>query len=127
MNSSLVNSLLTGPINSPNGNFYNKVNLEYLALPCQENPNKLNNYEVIFKVFVEDGLIKSARVEVFAEPLFTAACLWCIAAIRGKTLFEAKTRLNMLDISKDFGFIPQYYYTVVFPKILTAASVALDI
>lgn len=126
MSKSIVYELLTRQINSPAGPFYNKVCSEVITIPCIENSNKNNVCNLTFRFHLEEGYIRSARVEVFADPFFTAGCLWCVWSVKGKTVLEAHNSLGILDISKDFGFVPKYYYELVFPKVIALALKTLN-
>lgn len=48
---------------------YNGAAFSVIKVPCLTNPNKISINKVRFQVFMKDGVVLSARRELFADPL----------------------------------------------------------
>lgn len=92
-----VIEFLMNPVNFPKGNHYNGIGHHRSELPCRTNPDKKTINEARFLIYVENGVIKQARHEVFGDPVVHAACSWCVKCLVGKNVSEAR---GLIDTEK---------------------------
>lgn len=76
------------PINGKPSSIYNCLGKCETAEKCKTNPNRITKNNVTFRLFIQSGVIRDARWEVFGDPVAIATASWCVQQVRGREIDE---------------------------------------
>lgn len=77
MYSAEIKKYLMSPVNGRKGKHYNGEGFCETEVRCRTNPDRIIRARVKFKIFVDSGVVREARWEVFGDPVAFATASWC--------------------------------------------------
>jgi hypothetical protein len=96
-----IRNILLSPKNGPKCYKYNGKGYNLVEERCRSNQEKQLKNKIVFKIFVEEGIIIESRWEVFGDPVAVAACVWSREKIRGCHLSKLNKKLILEQMLLD--------------------------
>ena len=114
------------PINGKSSSTYNYSGYCHTEAQCRANPSRTVCNDVTFKLFIQGGVIRDARWEIFGDPVAIASASWCVQHVRGKEVHELVHVITPENIAMDLEISDELDIRAGCMAVIGALTEALD-